>query len=85
MLTSVGGRVHGYVYEEGYIRTSSYEFDLSNRADRLVHLTNDSVQKRDKGYGKYEPGNKMSYNEFQHYLDRYHGELNVCFERDLLP
>lgn len=85
MLTSVGGRVHGYVYEEGYIRTSSYEFDLSNLADRLVHLTNDAVQKRDKGYGKYEPGNKMSYNEFQHYLDRYHTEVNVCFERDLLP
>lgn len=32
-----------YVYEEGYIRTSSYEFDVNNLQDRLIHLTNDSV------------------------------------------
>ena len=85
MITSINGRVHGYVYEEGYIRTSSQEYDLHNLADRLVHLTNDAVQKRAVTYGKHEPGNKMSYNEFQNYLDRYHSDLNVCFERDLLP
>jgi hypothetical protein len=85
MITSIGGCHKGFVYEEGYIRTSSYEYDLSNLSDRLIHLTNDAVQKRDKGYGKYEPGNKMSYNEFQNYLDRYYTDLNICFERDMLP
>ena len=85
MITSMGGHHKGFMYEEGYIRTSSYEYDLSNLSDRLIHLTNDAVQKRDKGYGKYEPGNKMSFNEFQNYLDRYYGDLNICFERDLLP
>ena len=84
MLTSIGGRQKGYLYEEGYIRTSSYEYDINNLSDRLIHLTNDAVQKRDKGYGKYEAGNKMSYNELQNYLDKYYGELNICFERDLL-
>ena len=85
MLTSIAGNMKGYFYEEGYIRTSSYEFDIYNLSDRLIHLTNDAVQKRDKNYGKYEPGNKMSYNEFQNYLDRYHSELSICFDRDLLP
>lgn len=27
----------------------------------------------------------MSYNEFQHYLDKYHGDVSLCFERDLQP
>jgi len=85
MVTSTGGTMKAYFYEEGYIRTSSFEFDLSNLADRLIHLTNDAVQKRDKNYGKFEPGNKMSYNEFQNYLDRYHTDLSICFDRDLLP
>jgi tubulin monoglycylase TTLL3/8 len=84
MVTSMGGNIKGYVYDEGYIRTSSYEFDINN-FDRLIHLTNDAVQKRDKNYGKHEPGNKMSYSEFQIYIDKYHGELNVCFERDMVP
>ena len=43
MITSIGGNMKGYFYEEGYIRTSSYEFDLDNLSDRLIHLTNDAV------------------------------------------
>lgn len=64
-MTSIGGRTKAYVYEEGYIRTSSYEYDANNLHDRLIHLTNDAVQKRDKNYGKFEVGNKVSYVEFQ--------------------
>jgi hypothetical protein len=85
MLTSIGGNMKAYVYEEGYIRTSSYEFDINNLHDKMIHLTNDAIQKRDKNYGKFEPGNKMSYNELQNYLDKYFGDLNICFERDMLP
>ena len=85
MITSIGGNMKGYFFEEGYIRTSSYEFDIYNLGDRLIHLTNDAIQKRDKNYGKLEPGNKMSYNEFQNYIDRYHGDLSICFDRDILP
>ena len=85
MISSIGGNIKGYVYDEGYIRTSSYEFDITNLHDRLIHLTNDAVQKRDKNYGKHEPGNKMSYTEFQCYIDKNYGDLSVCFERDMLP
>jgi hypothetical protein len=85
LVSSIGGNIKGYQYDEGYIRTSSYEFDINNLGDRNIHLTNDAIQKKCADYGKYEPGNKMSYNEFQHYLDKYHGEVSLCFERDLQP
>jgi|JI9StandDraft_1071089.scaffolds.fasta_scaffold53656_3 tubulin--tyrosine ligase len=42
-MTSVNGQRRAYFYEEGYIRTSSYEFSLTNLNNRLVHLTNDAV------------------------------------------
>lgn len=85
MISSIGGNVKGYQYDEGYIRTSSYEFDVNNLADRSIHLTNDAIQKKCPNYGKFDPGNKMSYNEFQVYLDKHCGEVGVCFERDLVP
>lgn len=51
----------------------------------MVHLTNDAIQKKAEDYGKYEPGNKMSYTEFQSYIDKNNGSHNVCYERDILP
>ena len=35
----------------------------------MVHLTNDAVQKKADTYGKHEKGNKVSYVDFQKYLD----------------
>jgi hypothetical protein len=43
MLTSVFGMHKGYFYEDGYIRTSSTEFDLQDLGNRFIHLTNDAV------------------------------------------
>jgi hypothetical protein len=60
MLTSVNGILKGYWYRDGYIRTSSSEYTTKN-ADTRVHLTNDAVQKQQSDYGKYEKGNKISY------------------------
>ena len=55
-----GIHFRGYFYKEGYIRTSSYPYDLLDLEDRDVHLTNDAVQDRNEEYGKYEPANKIS-------------------------
>lgn len=38
----------------------------------MIHLTNDAVQKKSEDYGKYEPGNKLSFSDFQRYLDTSH-------------
>jgi hypothetical protein len=61
MLTSIFGTHKGYFYEDGYIRTSSVEFDLEDLGNRFIHLTNDAVQKKSDDYGKFENGNKVSY------------------------
>lgn len=68
LVTNMFGVLRGYWYNEGYIRTASYEFDIFT-FDKEIHLTNDAVQKHTANYGKYEPGNKLSYTEFQRYLD----------------
>lgn len=75
----------GYFYDEGYLRTSSREFTINNLSNKLVHLTNDAIQKKAEDYGKFENGNKLSYVDFQNYLDKNHAEKSVCFERDILP
>ena len=45
----------------------------------FVHLTNDAIQKMSNKYGKYEAGNKLSYIEFQRYLDNHYGNNKVSF------
>lgn len=84
-MTCVNGNHKTYVYEEGYLRTSCREYSINNLSNKLVHLTNDAVQKRAEDYGKFEPGNKLSYNEFQMFLDKHFGDLNICFDRDIRP
>ena len=42
---------------------------MKNLSNRMIHLTNDAVQKKCEDYGKYQPGNKLSFADFQRYLD----------------
>ena len=60
LVTHINGLMRAYWYREGYLRTSSYEFDILN-FEREIHLTNDAVQKFTPLYGKFEPANKLSY------------------------
>ena len=39
-----------------------------------IHFMNDGVEKESDDYGKYEAGNKLSYVDFQKYLDYEHAE-----------
>lgn len=59
LITTVNGNMQGYWYNEGYLRTSSKDFNLKNVTNRLIHLTNDAVQKKSDDYGKFESGNKV--------------------------
>jgi tubulin--tyrosine ligase len=51
----------GYWYADGYIRTTSTEYSTKNTKDLFTHLTNDAVQKYGQDYGRFEKGNKVSY------------------------
>lgn len=53
LVTSIKGKIKAYWYEEGYIRTSSKEFSMYNLANRMIHLTNDAVQKMSSDYSKH--------------------------------
>lgn len=79
MITCYNGIIQGYYYNEGYIRTSSKPFSLQNVENKYIHLTNDAIQKYSEDYGKYENGNKMSYGEFQKYLDANYQNRPVDF------
>ena len=75
-MTSINGCLKAYFYEDGYIRTSSTKY-TSKTNDIFVHLTNDAVQKNADNFGKYESGNKLSYHDFQKYLNSHYPELNI--------
>lgn len=59
----------GYFYRDGYVRTTSSEYNLKTNCGK-IHLTNDAVQKNLPDYGKYEKGNKISYDELQIYMSK---------------
>jgi tubulin--tyrosine ligase len=48
----INRKIKGYWYEEGYIRTASEPFSFK-KTDKMIHLTNDAVQKHGENYGKY--------------------------------
>jgi tubulin--tyrosine ligase len=73
--------LRGYFYEEGYLRTSCKEFTLKSIHNKYVHLTNDAVQKYSQDYGKFENGNKVSYEDFKNLLMK---ERNVDFNEVIL-
>jgi tubulin--tyrosine ligase len=67
------GLNRGYFFDEGYLRTSSKEFSLDNVDSRFVHLTNDAVQKNCTSYGVFEQANKLSYLDFEKFLQQQKG------------
>lgn len=52
-MVSIGGVQKFYWYAEGYLRTSSEIYNLSDLDDLFVHLTNDAVQSTSGNYGKF--------------------------------
>jgi hypothetical protein len=85
MVTCINGNYVGYWYNEGYLRTCSKEFSLKNCGNKYVHLTNDAIQKRGDDYGKFENGNKLSFSDFQRYMDTNHPEMKCNFKNQIIP
>lgn len=75
----------GFFYNDGYLRTASKVFNINNCEDLSIHLTNDAVQKKQDDYGRFEQANKLSYNDFQRYLDVHYADKKVSVVRDILP
>lgn len=84
MISCVNGYIKGYWYQNGYVRTTSTEYSLKTNVG-AIHLTNDAVQKNLPDYGKYEKGNKISYDELNDYLIKKYPKSKVSFKADILP
>lgn len=85
MITSINGILQGYFYTDGYLRTTSHEYSIKDISNNFIHLTNDAIQKHCEEYGKFENGNKLSYRDFQRYLDYHCSEKKINFFQDVLP
>ena len=83
MYTLVNNKLKAYIYDNGYFRTSSRPFVNSKLDNKFIHLTNDAVQKKADDFGRFETGNKLSFSEYQSYLDAKHGDLNIDFRQHL--
>jgi hypothetical protein len=67
---------------EGHLKTSSYDYNI-NVKDSYIHLTNYSVQKHTKEFGKFEHGNEVSFNDFQDFLDKEYSDKGINVRTDL--
>ena len=63
LLNSQNKMLKGYLYEEGYVRTSSQIYNFNDLSNKYVHLTNDAIQCKNDDYGKFEFGNKVSFSD----------------------
>jgi len=72
----------GFLFKEGYLRMSSYEYKTDVNS-REVHLTNNAVQKFTENYGHLEDGNQLSYNDFQKYLDENYPDKGIKVRESL--
>ena len=68
-----------YVYQKGYLRTSSDDYSLENK-NNYVHLTNNCLQKYGDNYGKHEDGNTLGFESFQEYLHENFPQFNLSVE-----
>lgn len=76
------GSTNVYFYRHGYIRTSSYAYDPTV-CDRMVHLTNEAVQVKNKdSFGQFESGNKIYYPQIEEYFrNEAKEEWSSCLKR----
>ena len=82
--TLVNDKGNVYYYNKGYVRTSSNEFTIENNHN-FIHLTNNCLQQFGGNYGKYEPGNTLSFQELQEYLNDHFPLHKVSIEEHIIP
>ncbi|KAH0572920.1 Tubulin tyrosine ligase [Spironucleus salmonicida] len=72
LITSDGS---GYIYDVGYGRTTSSEYDILGE-DLASHLTNNALQKKSDNYNKFEEGNMIDFEQIEEICDgRFQSEV----------
>lgn len=73
-----------FYYKLGYVRTSSFEYDLEGK-DTYIHLTNNCLQQYSDMYGAYEEGNTLSWDQLDLYLKEMFPQYNLNFSQHFAP
>ena len=65
----VDSNLNVFFCREGHLKGSSEFYDLNN-TNKLIHITNYSLQKKSSKFEIYEDGNEISYNDFKIYMKK---------------
>jgi hypothetical protein len=71
-LVFVDVQMNVYMYQDSYVRMSSYTYDTENLEDRSIHLTNYAVQKKTEAASQFEEGNNLTLDDFQRIVREEH-------------
>ena len=63
----VDSNLNVFFCKEGHLKGSSELYDLNN-TNKLIHITNYSLQKKSVNFEQYEDGNEISYKDFKKYM-----------------
>ena len=74
----------GYLHKLCYARAAGLKYSLSHLRTKAAHLTNDAVQKHDRSYGRFEPGNKLSMEQLSKQIQVVHGHKDAV-NKIILP
>lgn len=94
LVIKLSSRTLFFWYKDGYARTSSFEYSISDKQNLMVHLTNEAVQVKGKTYssdssnfGNLEPGNKVYFDDLARAFDKdkIFTSCNKTFIGDILP
>lgn len=67
LATWVQGCLKLYFYQDGYVRTASFDYSI-NATDTRIHLTNEAVQIQNEEFGMFEVGNKLTLAQLNDYI-----------------
>jgi hypothetical protein len=79
LITCIRRVMKACLFQEEYIRTSSDFYWLYDLTYHIIHLTNDSIQKHGKNYGRCKFCSKTSYHDLQKYIDSNHQQTQLTF------
>jgi hypothetical protein len=65
----VDSNLNVFFCREGHLKGSSEFYDLNN-TNKLIHITNYSLQKKSSKFEQFEDGNEISYNDFKNYMNK---------------
>ena len=79
----VDSNLNVFFCKEGHLKASSEFYDLSC-TNKLIHITNYSLQKKSSKFEQYEDGNEISYNDFKPWILEINNNPGLCISSPVI-